>query len=142
MENQDCIFCKILRKEIPSAKIFENDKFYAFLDMSPVNFGHTLIIPKEHTETMITAKSTTLREMMPVAKKIAAAIMKYQKADGFNLCINNCKAAGQLVPHMHIHIIPRFEADSVTIDKQKTKKYIPGEMEKLAVKLREIIYSM
>jgi len=138
----DCIFCRILRKEIPSAKIFENDKFYSFLDVSPVNFGHAIIIPKEHTETMITAKSTTLREIMPVAKKIACAIMKHQKADGFNLCINNCKAAGQLVPHLHIHIIPRFEADSVTIDKQKTKKYVPGEMEKLAVKIKETVDSM
>jgi len=136
---KECIFCKIIRNEIPTPKIFENEKFLAFLDINPVNFGHALIVPKEHTETIISAKSLILREMLPVSKKIAAAIMEARKAQGFNLCINNYKAAGQLVPHLHLHVVPRYDADSVTIDKQKTKKYLPGEMERLASQLKEIL---
>ena len=136
---KECIFCKIIKKEIPAAKIFENDKFIAFLDVNPVNFGHALIAPKEHTETIISAKSAILREILPLAKKIAEVLMEKQKAQGFNICINNYKAAGQLVPHLHLHIIPRFDADSVTIDKQKSKKYLPGEMERLSSELRKML---
>jgi histidine triad (HIT) family protein len=135
----ECVFCKIVKGEIPAAKIFENEKFLAFLDINPANFGHAIIIPKEHTESMISAKSAILKEILPLAKKIAQAITLNRRAQGFNVCINNSKAAGQLVPHLHAHIIPRYDADSLTIDKQKTKRYLPGEMEKIASELSRLL---
>ena len=139
MEETECVFCKIVKRKIKCPIIFENERFIAFLDINPVNFGHALIVPKEHIETLLTAKSRILREMMPIAKRIADAVMKNQKAGGFNLCMNNYRAAGQLIPHLHLHIIPRYDADFVTLDKQKTKKYLPGELEKLSSELKRIL---
>jgi len=107
----DCLFCKIVKGEIPSYKVYEDKEFIAFLDIGPINKGHTLIVPKKHSETFMHMNEDELGKVMHVIQKIANAIMKATKADGFNLMLNNQKAAGQVIGHTHFHIIPRFHGD-------------------------------
>ncbi len=80
----DCVFCKIINGELPSDKIYEDDKFLAFLDISPVNKGHTLIIPKEHYENLIATPDELARELLVIAKKVAIAVKEETNADGIN----------------------------------------------------------
>ncbi len=109
----DCIFCKIIKGEIPCQKVYENDKVFAFLDIMPVHKGHTLIIPKEHHETLLDMPDDTLAELTKTAKKVAKAVVKATGADGFNIGQNNGEAAGQAVFHFHLHVIPRFNNDGL-----------------------------
>jgi len=115
----DCIFCKIVKGEIPCQKIGENKEFLCFLDIKPVNEGHALIVPKRHfTDIMEFPKEldegyfTFVQEM---AKRIVPAV----KADGFNLGMNNGAAAGQIIFHQHTHLIPRFNDDKLGSWKHK-----------------------
>ena len=128
-EAVDCIFCKIVRNEIPSSRILESDKFIAFLDVHPVNKGHTLVVSKEHLETLLDIPENTLKDMMAAAKKIAKSMRKVLKADGVNIGMNNFAAAGQEVMHAHIHVIPRFENDG--LHHWPSKNYEEGEMDKV-----------
>jgi histidine triad (HIT) family protein len=109
----DCIFCKIVKKEIPSDIVYENDKIVAFLDIMPVNPGHTLVVPKAHYVDLLETPDDVLHDIITRTKKIAAAIVKAVKADGFNLGVNTKPAAGQAVFHTHLHIIPRFSGDGL-----------------------------
>ena len=133
VENGDCIFCKIIRNEIPSSKVIEDEKIIAFLDINPVNKGHVLVLPKEHLETLIDIPDNTMKEVMITAKRIAKSMRKALKADGINLGMNNFPAAGQAVMHAHLHIIPRFENDGLV--HWPSKKYDEGEVDKM----RELI---
>ena len=109
----NCIFCKIVSGNIPSAIVFDSDKIIAFLDIRPVNKGHVLILPKEHAETLLDVPESTLKDMIIAAKKIGKSFCKSLKADGFNLGMNNFAAAGQVVFHAHLHVIPRYECDGL-----------------------------
>jgi len=111
MQDSDCLFCKIAKKEIPADVVYENDKVIAFLDIRPMHVGHTLIIPKQHYVNMLDTPEGALCEIISAAKKIAAAVVKATKADGFNIGMNNFEAAGQLVMHTHLHVMPRFKKD-------------------------------
>jgi histidine triad (HIT) family protein len=111
MEN--CLFCKITKKEIDSSIIYEDDKFMAILDIKPVNIGHSLLIPKEHSINILDIKEETLSESAPILKKLSLAIKKAVDADGINIHMNNEKAGGQVVMHTHFHIIPRYENDGI-----------------------------
>lgn len=111
----DCLFCKIVSGEIPSHKVYEDDKFLAFLDINPVNLGHTLVIPKDHYETLFDTPDGVLSEILPIAKKIARVVMEVTGAGGFNLNQNNYSVAGQVVDHLHFHIVPRFEDDGLEL---------------------------
>jgi len=111
----DCIFCKIVNKKIPCHKIYENKKILAFLDINPVNPGHTLIIPKKHYETILNVDDETLKELAIAIKKISSAVYNGLKLKGFNIGINQFKVAGQIVPHLHVHIIPRKENDGIRL---------------------------
>ncbi|KAL1917502.1 uncharacterized protein VTP21DRAFT_3895 [Calcarisporiella thermophila] len=99
----NCIFCKIIRKEIPSHKLYETELTYAFLDINPLSEGHALVIPKYCAEFVHQVPDEHLADLLPVAKKIALAI----GADNFNLLQNNGRKAHQFVPHVHFHIIPK-----------------------------------
>jgi histidine triad (HIT) family protein len=109
----DCIFCKIIKGEIPCDKIYEDDKIFSFLDINPVSKGHALIIPKEHHENIQSAPDDILCALIVAVKKMSKAIMQTTGAQGFNLIVNSGEIAGQLVPHVHFHIIPRTEGDGV-----------------------------
>ena len=109
----DCIFCKIIKNEIPCYKIYEDDNFLAFLDIQPIAKGHTLVIPKKHYNAFVETPAELLSEMIKVVQKIGLAIKKSTNADGFNIGLNNGPAAGQIIMHTHFHIIPRFNNDGL-----------------------------
>ena len=133
---EDCIFCKIIEGKIPCTKVYEDAKVLAFLDISPVNPGHILVIPKKHYETYMDADDNTICDIMKVVKKLSRAVLKSMKADGINISSSNYKAAGQDVPHLHIHIMPRFNNDGLKFD-WPSKKYSDGEMKTVAEAIRK-----
>lgn len=122
----NCIFCKIARNETNSYKVYENEKVLAFLDIAPVNKGHTLVIPKEHFETILDIPNDILKEVVLVVKIVAIALKKALNADGISISINSYEAAGQKVKHAHFHIIPRYYGDGLRLWPQGT--YEEGEM--------------
>jgi len=107
----DCLFCKIIAGEIPAKKVYEDDNFFAFLDINPVNLGHTLVVPKQHFVNIFDIPETTTTQIGPVIKKLAQAVKDGTQADGVNIVINNETAAGQIIFHAHVHIIPRYLND-------------------------------
>lgn len=112
----DCIFCKILAGEIPSSKIYEDDKVLAFLDISQTTKGHTLVIPKEHVRNMLEMSDQTAADIFARLPKLARAVKAATGAKGLNILNNNEEIAGQTVFHAHIHIIPRYsDQDEVAI---------------------------
>ncbi|MFA5142103.1 MAG: HIT family protein [Candidatus Woesearchaeota archaeon] len=119
-KKDDCIFCKIAKGEIPSAKVYEDKDVIAFLDISPVNKGHTLVLPKHHYETIMETPEFLLHNIMDVIKKVSKVLVITKKG-GVNVCQNNGKAAGQLVNHVHFHVIPRHEGDGHKFDWKNTK---------------------
>ncbi len=132
----DCVFCKIVRGELPSEKLYEDEYTLAFMDISPANKGHALIIPKEHHETILDTPNELMEKLGACTKKIAEGVTKAVGADGFNVLSNNKKAAGQLVFHLHFHIIPRFENDDIDMTFPH-KKYDEGETEEYAENIRK-----
>jgi histidine triad (HIT) family protein len=123
----DCIFCKIIKGEIPCSKIYEDKDVLAFLDIMPITKGHTLVVPKKHSENIFDIGEKELYAVMKAVKKLAPAVKEAVSADGINIGINNNKAAGQLVPHAHVHIIPRKEGDG--LKSWENRKYEKGELE-------------
>lgn len=109
----DCIFCKIIEGAIPSKLIYEDDDFKAILDVAPATKGHVLIIPKEHSATLLDLSDDKASKIMVLAKKIVAALMKVHGFTNYNIIQNNGRVAGQTVDHFHLHIIPRYSVDEV-----------------------------
>lgn len=109
MEN--CIFCKIVQKDIPGKIIYEDDVCLAFLDLSQTTDGHTLVIPKKHYKNILEVNDETLTHLIVVTKKLANKIVKNLNANGVNILTNANEIAGQTVMHFHIHIIPRYNQD-------------------------------
>lgn len=107
----DCLFCKIINREIPSEKIYEDDAAFAFLDIHPLAPGHTVIIPKVHAQNILDLPETAVGPLFLVVKKITAALNSALKPHGFTIGINHGKVSGQAIDHLHIHVIPRFEGD-------------------------------
>jgi len=130
----DCIFCKIVAGEIPSHKVYQDDNVFAFLDIAPVNPGHTLVIPKKHFVNMEEIPEDELVKLIKVVKKIGKAIKRELAVSGYNVQINNDPVAGQLVPHLHFHIMPRNENDGLKLWPQD--KYQEGEAEQAAKKIK------
>lgn len=115
MKKDDCIFCKIAAGEIPSATVYEDDDFRAILDLGPAAKGHTLVIPKSHSDNLLSVEPDTAAKALKVISKTANAIKEALGCDGINVVQNNGEAAGQTVMHLHFHIIPRYKNDSVNI---------------------------
>jgi len=109
MEN--CIFCKIVAGELPSHKVYEDDDILAFLDINPVNPGHTLVIPKEHHKDLAETPPELASKLIQTVQKIKPAVLGAVDADSFNVGVNVGEKAGQVVFHTHFHIMPRFEDD-------------------------------
>ncbi len=131
-----CIFCKIVSGEIPSFKILETDKCVAILDINPANPGHTLIISKEHYDNVYSIDDEVLKDMVLVAKKIARRLKDRFECKGVNIIMNNEKPAGQIIPHAHMHVIPRFDEDRVIITYAK-KELTKEQFSEIAKKLSE-----
>jgi histidine triad (HIT) family protein len=109
--NADCIFCRIVTGELPSVKVHEDDDTLAFMDIGPVIKGHTLVIPREHYDPITGTPPETMQKLVVVVQKIAQAQYKGLGADGVNVMQANGAVAGQVVPHIHFHVIPRFAGD-------------------------------
>ena len=103
----DCIFCKIIKGEIPCAKIYEDSHTFAMLDIAPVHEGHALVMSKKHCETIDTCDEETVKQVALALKKVVKAVKEGVHAAGVNVVQNNYPASGQLVPHLHFHVIPR-----------------------------------
>lgn len=126
MSPEECLFCKISKGEIPSQKIYEDERTFAFLDIGPVNPGHTLVIPKTHAEDLSTIRKEDLTAVMETVRMLAPKIERAVLADGFNVHINNRSAAGQVIFHSHVHIIPRFTGDGLSMWKHKEGVDLPS----------------
>lgn len=131
----DTIFSKIIRHEIPAEIIYEDHFIIAFLDISPINPGHTLIVPKEDVENMLQTSDETLSRIISVAKKIAPAILAAVHATDFNFTTNNGSAAGQVVMHTHFHLIPRFPDDGYKM--WGSRMATSEQLSQIADKIRE-----
>lgn len=136
----NCVFCKIVAWETPSQRVYEDDKYIAFLDINPVNFGHTLIVPRQHYASLHETPDEVLAVMIKLAKKLAPAIVRAMKADGYNLGVNTGPAAGQAVDHVHFHVIPRHEEDGFRAW-QGRSRYGEGEMGATARKIKDMLTS-
>jgi len=135
------IFEKIINREIPATVVYEDDDTLAFMDIGPIIEGHTLVIPKTCYDPVTETPDEVLAKLILVCKRIAAAQIKGLGADGVNIIQNNGTSAGQLVPHLHFHVIPRFEGDGHHWNWDAKKYDSPGEMEQLAGKIREAVES-
>lgn len=114
-EENNCIFCKIVRGEIKSEKTGESNSFISILDINPVAKGHTLVIPKQHFVTLLDIPNKLGSELLEFIKKISGEMIDKKVADGFNVVMNNLSCSGQLVMHAHIHIVPRKEGDGLKV---------------------------
>ncbi|MDQ7033210.1 MAG: HIT family protein [Desulfonauticus sp.] len=117
---EECIFCKIVKGEIPCAKIYETQNILAFLDIAPIHKGHTLVIPKEHFPTLLDLPAELGQELLETMQKVAKALQVTVKAEGINIGMNNFKPAGQIVFHAHFHVIPRYANDGLKLWPQKS----------------------
>lgn len=132
---ESCLFCKIANKEIPSSVVYEDDTVIAFLDINPVNIGHTLVVPKTHYEDLHALPDDLLATIAIEVKRVAMAVKAGVFADGINIEMNNGPAAGQIIPHAHFHVVPRYEGDGFTHWRGK-RGYNEGEMGEVSEKIK------
>jgi len=135
MQQENCVFCKIVSGKIPSSKVYEDNHVIAILDIMPAAKGHCLIVPKKHFDDVASTPKVTIAAMMEASKKVGKSQSQALGATGYNLLVNNGKDAGQAVFHTHLHVIPRSKHDGLVI-KWKPRRYHEGELklhqEKLA----------
>lgn len=124
VNDEECIFCQIVKKKIPSQILFESDTNLAFLDIFPVSKGHTIVVPKNHYNNLEDIPVNELTELYETVKSLSSLIHKKLKIDGYNILQNNFRAAGQVINHFHVHIIPRSREDG------KFQLLIPREQSK------------
>ncbi len=130
-----CVFCKMVDGEIPATKVYEDEAVLAFLDIGPISDGHTLVIPKQHCPMLHECDPEVLAEVSARLGRIAEAVMAAMDADGYNVLSNNGAAAGQVVDHLHFHVIPRKVGDGV-FPQWPSYKYKKGQAEDIAGRIR------
>ncbi len=135
----DCIFCKIIEKSIPNAIIFENNRFLAFMDKYPINHGHTLVVPKDHFNNILEMPIDLVAELYSIVPPIAKALITALDGDGFNVNQNNGRSANQIVPHVHVHIVPRYSIEKIKGQWPTRKIAKMEELVDLAEKIRSNI---
>ena len=137
---QDCIFCQIIRKEAPANVVYEDHQVAAFLSNRPVNEGHTLVVPKKHYENIFEIPEEEAAYLFRVAKRVADAVRNAKSAEGIRIVQNNGWAAGQVVFHLHVHVIPMEPNDGFVHDKafrDHTNARESEELQKDAEKIRQ-----
>ena len=137
MKDDNCIFCKLANKDIPTNIIYEDEKFTVILDASPATKGHALILPKNHAANIYELPDEDVADIFVLAKKLATKMTEILHCDGFNIVQNNGEVAGQTVFHFHMHLIPRYENDNAGIlwepgettpeDMAEVKRLVDGE---------------
>nr|WP_238320663.1 HIT family protein [Limisalsivibrio acetivorans] len=135
----ETIFSKIIKGEIPSSKVYEDEDFIAILDIMPTNLGHVLLIPKEYFENIFDAPESVGSKVYPLLSKLAKAMKEALNCDGINIVQNNGKAAGQEVFHAHIHLIPRYENDGIRFTPQHKEYDSTEHMQQTAEKIKSSI---
>ena len=135
-----CVFCKIIKGELKSQKVYEDEDVIAFLDINPIHKGHTLVVSKKHYDNIYEIPDEDLKKLIVVVKKVAIALKK-MGADGVNIVQNNDEAAGQRVFHIHFHVIPRYYGDKIRIDtmEDRTKYKDENEMRQYADMIRRFL---
>lgn len=129
------LFTKIINGEIPASKLYEDDKCIVILDIAPCHKGHALVIPKKEQETLIDTDDEILQHLIIVAKKVAKKQIEVLKCDGYNIIINNKPSSGQVIPHLHIHVMPRYENDGYKLGFGH-EEYCVGEIAEYRDKLK------
>ncbi len=134
---EQCVFCKIVSRKLPSHLIFEDSEYIAFLDAAPFNLGHTLVCPKKHGETLWDMSESEIGGLFALTSRISKAVVNATGMDGFRLVQNNGEAANQIVPHVHVHIIPvKLNEKGKWMDR---KKFEPEQMSRIATSIRDVL---
>ncbi|WP_343210199.1 HIT family protein [Anaerolentibacter hominis] len=136
MKEDNCIFCKIAAGEIPSMTIYEDENFRVIFDIAPASRGHAIILPKNHAANIYELSEEDCSKVFVVAAKVARAMKKVLNCDGMNVLQNNGEIAGQTVFHFHVHLIPRYKDDTVTITWKQGEADME-ELEQIADKIKE-----
>lgn len=134
----DCLFCKIANKQIPADLVYEDDKTMAILDINPRAPGHTMVIPKEHSENILDLKDVNVGPTFLTVKKITAILSKVIKPDGFTIGINHGRASGQVIDHLHVHVIPRFNDDGGSSIHSVVNNPPKESLKEIAEKIRKV----
>jgi histidine triad (HIT) family protein len=111
MDEQNCLFCRIIRGEVPALKVHEDEHVIAFLDVHPLAPGHTMVVPKRHFATLAQLPLEEATPLMLALQSVARRVVEAMEAPGVTIGINQGEVSGQTIPHLHIHILPRFEGD-------------------------------
>jgi len=132
---ESCLFCKIVAGEIPSTKVFEDDRVLAFMDINPINTGHLLVIPKKHAATIFEIDPDDLTAVMLIVQKLALAQKSALDMEGLNIIQSNGRVANQIIDHLHVHLIPRWHEDGFPATDWKL---VPGNMDEIAATAEKI----
>ena len=132
----DCVFCNIVSGRIPVIRIFEDEIVLAFLDIGPISDGHTLVVPKQHVQKLHECPVELLGQLGSRLGQIAKAVAAGMRAEGYNVLCSNGRAAGQLIEHLHFHIIPRTAGDGL-FARWPSYKYREGMVETIAARIRK-----
>lgn len=138
MEQQSCIFCKILEGEIPSFTVYEDEVFKVILDRFPASPGHMLILPKKHFASLFEMPEREAQEVYKVAKKMAEVLKKYLHVEGINIVQNNGAVAGQTIDHFHLHLVPRYKGDQVVLNQTTNMDTTLESLQEIANKIMNI----
>lgn len=141
MKHEDCLFCKIIDGEIPSAKVYEDDHVYAFIDIGQVTEGHTLVIPKQHAKDIYDLSPETAKELFARIPKLAQAVKDAYQPAGLNIVNNNGEFAGQTIYHLHLHLIPRYNNQDGFDAKWENRadQYEMTDLEKIAETIKSTL---
>ena len=135
----DCIFCKIIAGEIPAVTVLDEEKVFAFMDINPASRGHMLVVPKNHAENIFEISEADLSAVMGAVKRCSGAVKEALGAEGVTLLQLNGTASDQLVPHLHVHIMPRWENDGMSVSQWDMGKGDIEELENMARKIMKHI---
>jgi len=134
----ECIFCRIVAGEVPSARVYESDRVLAILDINPVATGHTLLLIKDHVPDLLGADAEVLAALGEALPRVARGVVTATDAQGCSVLLNSGRAAGQLIDHLHIHLIPRQSDDGLRLE-WHPGSYAEGEMESYRQRIAEAI---
>ena len=135
----ECIFCKIIDGEIPAIKVLDEELVIAFMDINPSNQGHMLVVPKRHAENIFEIPESDLAATIRAVKRCANAVKEALNAEGITVLQLNGRASDQIIPHFHIHIIPRWENDGLPVSTWEMKQGDMEEIKDIARKVKEHI---
>lgn len=138
MNVDSCVFCKIAKKQIPANIVYENGKILAFLDIRPLNEGHTLVIPKEHYENIFDIPQELISYIHGVTKQVTLSVKKVTQAEGISIIQQSGRAAGQEIFHLHVHIIPRYEGQKLPLQSEVSEPD-KDKLSQIAAKIRQYV---